>query len=318
MKTNSTRLLILGVAALVALCPDAFGQRQLGKKKGPTSKLYIAETKGDTQIQTNDKVYTGRQATAFDAPGTVIETKADSSNAIVYSNGTGMFIDQNTRVEIDRFVQEPFKPQRNGSADAPVEPSVSQSDVFVARGAVGVCTSQLVSGSTMNYGTPQASVNIRGGKVSIATDANETTIDLLEGDVTVRHGQKDVGGQILRSGERAVIRPGPIGQPPTVTITQIPPEALKVADERVTSACNAKKTVTFEVIEKKAEEGLDKAPSTTTTASTTPAAPADPAGAPAAGTTSDPDPSQEIVVKPTVPATLPTNVVISADRLPGG
>ena len=60
MKTNSTRLLILGVAALVALCPDAFGQRQLGKKKGPTSKLYIAETKGDTQIQTNDKVYTGR------------------------------------------------------------------------------------------------------------------------------------------------------------------------------------------------------------------------------------------------------------------
>ena len=38
-------------------------QRQLGKKKGPTSKLYLAESVGDTQIQNNDKVYTGQMPT---------------------------------------------------------------------------------------------------------------------------------------------------------------------------------------------------------------------------------------------------------------
>ena len=312
MKTIFPRLLILCVAALVVVSPSMYAQRQLGKKKGPTSKLYVAESKGDSQIQTNDKVYTARQATAFDAPGTVIETKADSSSAIVYSNGTGMFIDQNTRVEIDRFVQEPFNPQRSGGADAPFEPSVSQSNVFVARGAVGICTSQLVSGSTMSYGTPQGFVNIRGGKVSIATDANATTIDLLEGDITVRNGGKDLGGQILRSGERAVIRPGPVGQPATMTITQIPREELSIVDERVASACNAKKTVTFEVIEQKAQLGLDAPPSTITAASTT----STPAGA-ADGSGGD-NSTQEIVVKPTVAANLPSNVVISADRLPGG
>lgn len=309
MKVQLARLLLLSLTVLVAAAPSVYAQRQLGKKKGPTSKIYLAEAIGDSQIQTGEKIYTARQATAFDAPGTVIETKEGAHNAFVYSNGTGLFVDQNTRVEIDRFVQEPFRPSRNTTADAPFEPSISQSDVHVSHGAVGVCTSQLVSGSSMSYSTPQASVNIRGGKVSIETNADETIIDLLEGDITVRGGSKDIGGQVLRPGERAVVRSAPAGLPATVTISRIPPEAIKLSDERVSVACNAKKTVTFEVIEKKAEEGLD-APAE----ETTPAAEGGPAATPPDGTTTD---DQEIVAKPTVPASTPTNIVISPDRLPG-
>ena len=311
MKTKLTSLLLLSVTALLVVAPSAFAQRQLGKKKGPTSKIYLAEAVGDSQIQTGDKIYTARQATAFDAPGTVIETKEGAHNAFVYSNGTGMFVDQNTRVEIDRFVQEPFKPDRNSTADAPFEPSISHSDVHVAHGAVGVCTSQLVSGSSMAYSTPQAAINIRGGKVSIETNAGQTIIDLLDGDITVRSGSKDIGGQVLRPGERAVVRSSPAGLPPTVTISQIPPEALQASDERVSVACNAKKTVTFEAIEKKAEAGLDAPPAETTTTGT-----GTPAGA-APTSTGGTDDTQEIVAKPTVPASPPTNVVISPDRLPG-
>jgi|GEM_PF-470668 len=321
MKTSISRLAVACAVIGLVLSPSIFAQRQLGKKKGPTSKLYIAEATGETQIQNNDKIYTARQATAFDAPGTIIETKADSHNAFVYSNGTGMYIDQNTRVEIDRFVQEPFKPQRNATAEAPLEPSISHSDVFVSRGAVGVCTSQLVSGSSMNYGTPQGSVNIRGGKVSIETTANETIVDLLEGDITVRSGSNDVSGQLIRPGERAVIRPGPIGQPPRVTISPIPPERMQAIDDRVSVACNAKKTVTFEVIERKAEQGLDAPPPSTVAESSgekksdasnaTTSADAETAGA-----ASD-DTAQEIVAKPTVPEELPINVVVSPYTLPG-
>lgn len=310
MKTNPARLLLLSVATLLVVVPGALAQRQLGKKKGPTSKIYLAEAIGDSQIQTGDKIYTARQATAFDAPGTVIETKEGAHNAFVYSNGTGMFVDQNTRVEIDRFVQEPFKPDRNSTADAPFEPSVSQSDVHVAHGAVGVCTSQLVTGSSMSYSTPQASVNIRGGKVSIETHGDETIIDLLDGDITVRGGSKDIGGQVLRPGERAVVRASPAGLPPTVTISQIPPEALQASDERVGVACNAKKTVTFEAIEQKAAEGLDIPEDGTGTGA--------PAGSPSTADAAGADGgTQEIVAKPTVPAAPPTNVVISPDRLPG-
>ena len=308
MKLNFTRIIFLSFISALIVVPNALAQRQLGKKKGPTSKIYLAEAVGDSQIQTGEKIYTAKQATAFDAPGTVIETKSGAHNAFVYSNGTGMFVDENTRVEIGRFVQEPFKPDRNSTADAPYEPSISQSDVHVAHGAVGVCTSQLVSGSSMLYSTPQASVNIRGGKVSIETNANETIIDLLEGDITVRGGSKDVGGQILRPGERAVVRAAPAGLPPTITISRIPQEALEASDTRVSVACNAKKTVTFEVIEKKAEEGLDAPPGNVPADGGTPSAPPADSGA---------GDDQEIVAKPTVPANPPTHIVISPDRLPG-
>jgi len=256
----------------------------------------VAETKGDTVIQTADRVYDARQATAFDA--------------LVYSNGTGMFVDQNTRVEVNKFTQERFTTKPNESASTPLEPSVSQSDVHVSRGAVGICASNMVSGSSMNYSTPQAGVNIRGGKVSIETNGEATTIDLLEGDVSVRGSGKSVGGQILRPGERAVIQPGAIGQSPQISISRIPPELLKVVDERVSIACNARTTVTFEAIELKAGEGLD-APFSGAAGGAAAAAGAD-------STMSGEDPTQEIVTKPTVPAQLPINVVISPDRLPGG
>lgn len=298
MITNRARLFIFGMATLILGSPGVFAQRHLGKRQGPTSKLYIAEAKGDTQIQSLDKIYTARQATAFDAPGTAIETKENAHNAFVYSNGTGVFIDQNTRLEIARFVQEPFLPGRNDRVDAASEPSISQSDVFVSRGAVGVCTSMLVSGSSMNYGTPQAAVTIRGGKLSLETNANETIVDLLEGDVTVRGGGRDSGGQILRPGERAIIRTASAGQPSRITISPTPPELLPVLDERVTIACNAKKTVTFEVIRKKALAGLE-------------------ASGAAALDNSDED-LQEIQARPTVPQQLPYNIVISPSMLAGG
>ncbi len=284
MKTKLPLLLVIGTASLLLLSPEALAQGQIGPKKGPTSKIYIAETKGDTQIMNDNKIYAARQATAFDAPGTVIETKDDSHNALVYSNGTGLYIDQNSRVEIARFMQEPFRPDRKNSTDALVEPSVSQSNVYVPRGSVGICTNQLVSGSTMTYTTPLALVNIRNGKLFIQTKAGETIVDLLEGDVTVHGGDQDPTGQVLRPGERAIIQAGLTGEAPSLTIGEIPKNELESIDERVTIACNAKKTVTFEANDSKGQDGSSA--------------------------------DQEIVPKPTVPNQLPANITVSVDRLP--
>ena len=302
MKTIPLRLLLVGMLVLAFASPSALAQRQLGKKKGPVSKLYVAETKGQTEIQNGDKIYTIRQATAFDAPGTVIETKAESHDTLVYSNGTGLFVGENTRVEINHFSQEPFRANRN-QLDSPYEPSVSQSDVFISRGAVGLCTNQLISGSAMLYSTPLAMINIRGGRLVIEAAATETIIDLLEGDLTVRHGPKDVSGQILRAGERATVRPaaGP-GLDPVITIEPIPRSALARDDDRTAMACNARKSVTFEAIEKLADAGLEQAGT---------------AGRPSEGEAAGAAALQEIVAKPTVPQNPPTNIVISPDRLPG-
>lgn len=325
MKTNLPRFLTIVTIAVIVLASPALAQRSLGTKKGPTSKIYMAEAVGESQIQNGDKIYTARQATAFDAPGTVIETKAGAYNALVYSNGTGMFVDEITRVEINRFVQEPFRPQRiNERLDTITEPSVSQSNVHVSTGAIGICTSQLISGSSMNYSTPHGNVNIRGGKVSIETNDNVTFIDLLDGDITVRgSGGHDIGGHILRPGERATIMPSLAGGQPTISVSPIPPSALRSADERTQTACNAKKTVTFEVIQRKAEEGLDspagESPASEETSGETAStedaefAEDEVAGAGDEEAISD----QEIIARPTVPANPPSNIVVSPDRLPG-
>ena len=289
MNTKLSHWFVIVAVSLIAFAPRSFADAPAGPKKGPTSKIFLAETKGDTQILNNGKVYTPRQASAFDAPGTVIETKADSHDAFVYSNGTGLFVDQNSRVEINHFSQEPFQPPHVEPGDELIEPSVSQSNVLVVRGAVGICTSRLMSGSSMNYSTPQALINIRQGRVSIQTTADTTIVDLLEGDVTVRTGDKDKGGQILRPGERATVRAGG-----SVVVSETPKDQMKTLDGRVAIACNSRKTVAFRTVEKNADQAAG-------------AATDDAAGA-----------GQEIIANPTVPQNLPNNITISPDRLQGG
>lgn len=275
------RLLILAFASIVLAAP-APGQSRLGRRSGPVGKLYVAEMRGEVEITSGQRIHEARQSAAFDAPGTVIETKPDSHNAIVYSNGSGLFVDADTRVEIQRFVQEAFQPSLH-SIDT--EPSITHSTVFVARGFVGICTSRMVSGSTMVYATPHAEVNIRGRRVGISTGPDETVVYLLEGDVTVRAGERDASGHVLRPGEQAVIRPAGPGRPPTVTIGPIPHGLLRSLDDRVNVACTARRTVSFETIDR---SGGD-----------------------------DDRGEQDIVARPTVPAELPPNLVVSPDRLPG-
>ena len=239
MKKSSQFTAIL-VAILAACGSQAFAEGQLGPTKGPTSKLYLSETKGTGHIYSDGKIFEPKQATAFDAPGTIIETEANSHQAYVYSNGTAMYVDANTRLEVNRFVQERFLPNSNTTE---AEPSASQSDIFLWRGLVGVCTSRLVSGSTMNYSTAHATVSIRGRKIAIATTATETIVYLIDGDVTVRTGKQDTGGHVLKSGERAIIRPGAAGSPPTVTSDEIDKDFLAALDEKVAVACNSRRCV---------------------------------------------------------------------------
>ena len=98
---------------------------------------------------------------------------------MVFSNGTGIFFDEDTRVEVKRFDQEPFVPNRT---DMDAEPSVSQTQAYVPRGTVGLCTSKLVAGSNMTYRTQLGAVNIRGGKVVIQNTSGKTVISMLDGD----------------------------------------------------------------------------------------------------------------------------------------
>ncbi len=264
MKTSHSTLLspapwvVVGFLSVALGVGNAWAQ---GKKKAnPTSKVYVADVSGEASIDTGDSVEDLGKRSVYTAEGTVVETKKPASendrskyfSTMVYSNGTGAFFDADTRVEVKRFLQEPFTPNRS---DVDVEPSISQTQAFVARGTVGLCTSKLVAGSNMNYQTPLGSVNIRGRKVVIEASQDVTKISMLEGDSTVKAGAADLGGYTVKTGEQAIIRRGAAGQPAQVQIQKIPPSEAPQLDDKVAMACMAKKTVYFEVRERRVDGG---------------------------------------------------------------
>lgn len=246
MKSNAyiprtLRCLIVGLALLATAALQA--------KQNPTSKLYIADLEGQSEIDTGDRIEDIRNKSVHNAQGTIIETKADSNNSMVFSNGTGVFLDPDTRMEVKRFVQEPFTPNRT---DLETEPSISQTYNYVPRGRVGICAPRMVAGSSMVYATPHASVSIRGKKVVVETENFETKISSVEGQVTVKGEAAGGGGQVLEEGQQAVLRKLP-GQPMTIEIRPIPDEERPMIEDKVTMACNARRTVYFDVAKKKSE-----------------------------------------------------------------
>ncbi len=326
---------------LITLVPVAlFAQ---SKKKNPSSKLYVSEVNGDAQIDTGSNVQDLNKRSVYTAEGTTIETKkADrpedkgkAFSTMVYSNGTAAYFDENTKVEVKHFVQEPFTPNRS---DMEVEPSISQTQAFVARGTVGLCASKLVAGSSMNYSTAQGSVNIRGQKVVIEANDAETKVSMLEGESTVRGGTQDLGGHTLHAGEQAIIRRGGAGQPNNVQVQKIPPAEVAALDDKVAMACMAKKTVYFDVRERpltlggpsgspEAALADDTASGSATTSggstSTSSGLVTAFDGTPAnSGFATSGSTVREIVAIPVVPVNLPVQFTVSPSRIvtprPGG
>lgn len=234
-----TMALVLGVSVTFAA------------NRNPTSKLYIADLEGQSEIDTGERIEDIRAKSVHNAQGTVIETMNDSNNSMVFSNGTGVFLDPDTRMEVRRFVQEPFTPNRT---DLEVEPSISQTYGFIPRGRVGICAPKMVAGSSMVYATPHAAASIRGKKVVVQAGDFETTISSVEGEVTITGDGTGASGQTISDGQQAVIRRLP-GQPPSIEIGPIPDDQIEVIEDKVTMACNARRTVYFDSVKKKSENG---------------------------------------------------------------
>lgn len=247
LRYTSTPFTWLYAAMFCAALVSPLRADDAAERKNPTSKLYVADVEGQSSINTGDKIDDLSKKSVYSAEGTVIETKPKSTNALVLSNGTGVFFDSDTKLEIKRFLQEPFSPNRS---DLEVEPSVSQTSAFLPRGTIGLCTSKMVAGSTMVYSTPQASIAIRGRKVVITSTDTTTTVSLLEGDVTVR-GDLVGGGESLKPGQQAIITRNSPTEPPVIKIQPIPADQKDALSDKVSMACMARKTVYFSVADRK-------------------------------------------------------------------
>jgi hypothetical protein len=231
---------------VAALCVAAVTHAQ-ALKKNPTSKIYVAETNGDTQIDNGKEIVDLTRKSVYNAQGTVIETKDNSNASMVLSNGTGIYFDGNTRVEIRGFSQESFSPNRSDMED---EPSVSTTHLFIDFGVIGISTSKLAAGSTTVYDTSLASATIRGRQAVIQAGDNFTQVSMIQGDATVQAGAMDLP-HLVKSGQQALVRPGKPGEPNVVIIQDIPPGNEVGSQQwigyRFLMADDARKLVYFEV-----------------------------------------------------------------------
>ncbi len=251
----------------------------------PSSKLYVAQV-GDqeAEINTGERIENLADKDVRSAEGTTIQTKADAkATAIVMSNSTGVFLDPDTKLEVPKFSQEPFTPDRG---DLETEPSISQTQANLTHGAVGLCTPKMVAGSSMVYSTPQASINIQGRKSVIQTSGDETVVSALEGELIVR-GDQFSGGQTLKVGQQAVIRRASPSSPPIITIQNIPDNQKAALNDKVDAACVARQKVYFQVAETKSLFG-------------------------------DSGPKKEIVVKEVVPPPFDPVITVSASLISAG
>jgi uncharacterized membrane protein YgcG len=230
---------------VAALCVAAVAHAQ-GKRRNPTSKLYVADIVGEAEIDNGVEIQDLTKRSVFNAEGTVIDTKANSNVTIVLSNGTGIYIDVDTRVAIKTFAQGAFRPNR---ADIEDEPSISNTDMVVDHGVIGISSSKLVAGSTMTYETSLATASIRGRQAVVQAYDNRTVISMVQGEATVQAGPLD-RGHLVKNRQQIIIVPGATGEPNLVTLQDIPPGQYEDdeawLEQRVDTADSGRKLVYFE------------------------------------------------------------------------
>ena len=216
------------------------------RRRNPTSKLYVADMVGDTQIDTGLEIDDLTKKSVYNAEGTTIETKPNSNASIVLSNGTGIYFDVSTQVKISTFQQETFRTNRTDIED---EPSLSTTHLLVEHGVLGVSTSKLVAGSKMVYDTPLASATIHGRQAVIQSLDNMTVISMYQGEATVQVGLDRP--YEVKNRQQIIVKPGKPGEPNIVIIQEIPDgqdeDRMKWVEERVLTADAARKLVYFEV-----------------------------------------------------------------------
>jgi hypothetical protein len=222
-----------------------FGPHSFAALGSPASKLYVSDLVGEVDLSTPDKITALTKKDVFSAQGSTILTAKASSDTMVYSNGSGIFLDADTRLDVKKFAQEPFTPNRY---DLDVEPSVSQTQAYLSHGRISLCTSKLAAGSNMVYTTPQATLNIHAQKLVIEVNEYETRVSVLEGDVTVRSSDGDAG-QVVHGGQEAIIRSDAASHTSNIVHAgPIPNERNQFLNDRAAMACIAKRTVYFEVV----------------------------------------------------------------------
>lgn len=180
---------------LLALLPLA-SRGALTRQNNILGKFFVSAINGTATCIVDGRINEVKKGDSFMARGAVVETTAGSNLTIVFSNQTGVYVDEKTRFEVEKFDQEFFAPNNN----LRVEPSNSSTIVKLMNGRLVISTPRLLSGTTMVYQTPHAAVGVRGEKLLIEANEKQTHVAMIAGIATVN--PRDAEGNFVSIGKR--------------------------------------------------------------------------------------------------------------------
>jgi len=211
-------------------------------------KIYVAEIAGGVSYTVGGSSSEMKKGVTLPVQGSRNETAPSAHVVFVYSNGTSLFVDEKTAIQIAKFEQKPFP---KGIDTTVNEPSISHTLGRITKGRIIITTNKLATGTTMIYMTPHAEVKIRGQEVVIEIYDRESWVIVINGDVTVTPvgGSGQHLGQVLHSGQMAVVSDSGIsGSSDPVKLLPIDPSLLASLADQIAAGERAQKIVVFETV----------------------------------------------------------------------
>lgn len=188
-------VLLLGLCAVLAPPARAAEPVVLGK-------FFVSTVVGSVTCVTDGRVLEIKKGDTLDARGAILRTGPGEHVVVVFSNGTAVYLDENTRLDIETFEQEFFAPNNNLG----LEPSNSRLLAGLVSGRLFVSTPELRGGTSLVFNTDDASVALQSGQFVIEHSDAGTQVAVISGHATVntRDSQNHPAafGQRLAAGEQ--------------------------------------------------------------------------------------------------------------------
>jgi len=210
-------------------------------------KVYVAEITGGVAYTVAGGRQELKKGISLPVQGARNETTPAAHVVLVYSNGTSLYVDEKTVIQIAKFEQKPFP---KGIDTTVTEPSVSHTVGRITQGRIIITTNKLMTGTTMIYMTPHAQVKIRGHEVVIEVYDRESRIYVVNGEVTVSPVGASAGGLgvVIHSGQEAVVTDSSVSTSDKIQVLPIDQSYLDSIASQLAAGERAQKIVVFETV----------------------------------------------------------------------
>ncbi|MEI8313077.1 MAG: FecR domain-containing protein, partial [Verrucomicrobiota bacterium] len=197
--------------------------------KAIPGNVRVLKVKGTVTLTVSGKEAEPLKEGIFIQQDELVKTGADSQAWLLFSNGTTVTVQPNSKFSVDKFLQTPFDStevdyKKIKAEHSKSEPSISQTKISVNEGSIIADVAKLNKGSSFKIGTPIGVAGIRGTLIQVTVNTTaggsvSVTINLPQGlsDFAATNGQQVT----LSNGQTVTVNSDPVTG--TMTISGVSP-----------------------------------------------------------------------------------------------